>query len=64
MFFKAKLYYTSFWDKIGMNINYFGMNPKSGWIQLAPDWGLIANEDSLYHRGKAKAKLYYTSFWD
>ena len=26
---KAKLYYTSFWDKFGMNINYFGMHPKT-----------------------------------
>ena len=25
---RAKLYYTSFWDKFGMNINYFGMHPK------------------------------------
>ena len=25
----AKLYYTSFWDKFGMNINYFGMYPKT-----------------------------------
>ena len=25
----AKLYYTSFWDKFGMNINYFGMHPKT-----------------------------------
>ena len=27
--FLAKLYYTSFWDKFGMNINYFGMHPKT-----------------------------------
>ena len=27
--FSAKLYYTSFWDKFGMNINYFGMHPKT-----------------------------------
>ena len=26
---RAKLYYTSFWDKFGMNINYFGMHPKT-----------------------------------
>ena len=26
---EAKLYYTSFWDKFGMNINYFGMHPKT-----------------------------------
>ena len=26
---QAKLYYTSFWDKFGMNINYFGMHPKT-----------------------------------
>ena len=25
----AKLYYTSSWDKFGMNINYFGMHPKT-----------------------------------
>jgi len=25
----SKLYYTSFWDKFGMNINYFGMHPKT-----------------------------------
>ena len=25
----AKLYYTSFWDKFGMDINYFGMYPKT-----------------------------------
>ena len=25
----AKLYYTSFWDKFGMNVNYFGMHPKT-----------------------------------
>ena len=29
IFFKAKLYYTSFWDKFGMDINYFGMYPKT-----------------------------------
>ena len=27
--FLAKLYYTSFWDKFGMNIIYFGLYPKS-----------------------------------
>ena len=27
--FWAKLYYTSFWDKFGMDINYFGMYPKT-----------------------------------
>ena len=27
--FQAKLYYTSFWDKFGININYFGMHPKT-----------------------------------
>ena len=26
---RAKLYYTFFWDKFGMNINYFGMHPKT-----------------------------------
>ena len=25
----AKLYYTSFWDKFGINVNYFGMYPKT-----------------------------------
>jgi len=25
----AKLYYSSFWDKFGMNVNYFGMHPKT-----------------------------------
>ena len=25
----AKLYYTSFWDKFGINVNYFGMHPKT-----------------------------------
>ena len=25
----VKLYYTSFWDKFGMNINNFGMHPKT-----------------------------------
>ena len=26
---KAKLYYTSFWDKFGMIITYFGIGPKT-----------------------------------
>ena len=26
---RAKLYYTSFWDKFGINVNYFGMHPKT-----------------------------------
>ena len=26
---RAKLYYTFFWDKFGMNIKYFGMHPKT-----------------------------------
>ena len=29
IFYGAKLYYTSFWDKFGINVNYFGMHPKT-----------------------------------